>query len=75
MHLSFSSVHLKLSEKMSLVAGRDGGLQNMEVLGMIMLRVTEPNLAKIRVSMDNREDRPVQFQVRKMYCRQENVGS
>ena len=37
----------------------------MEVLGMIMLRVTEPNLAKIRVSMDNREDRPVQFQVRK----------
>ena len=36
----------------------------MEVLGMIMLRVSEPNLAKIRITMDNREDRPVQFQVR-----------
>lgn len=56
---------MKLSEKMSLVAGRDGGLQSMEVLGMIMLRVTDPNVAKIRVAMDNREDRQVQFQVRK----------
>lgn len=61
----YSSVHLKLSEKMSLVAGRDGGLQSMEVLGMIMLRVTEPSVARIRVAMDNREDRQVQFQVRK----------
>ena len=57
---------------MSLVAGRDGGLQNMEVLGMIMLRVTEPDMARIRIAMDNREDRAVQFQVRRsgscIYC-------
>lgn len=58
------SVHLKLSEKMSLVAGRDGGLQNMEVLGMIMLRITDPDMAKIRIAIDNREERSVQFQVR-----------
>ena len=46
----------------------------MEVLGMIMLRVTEPNLARIRIAMDNREDRPVQFQVRKMCHRSEIFG-
>ena len=47
-----------------MVAGRDGGLQNMEVLGMIMLRITDPEVAKVRISIDNREDRSVQFQVR-----------
>ena len=47
-----------------MVAGRDGGLQNMEVLGMVMLRITDPEVAKVRINMDNREDRSVQFQVR-----------
>ena len=61
--LAHISVHLKMSEKMSLTAGRDGGLQSMEVLGMIMLRITEPEVAKIRIAMDNREERSVQFQV------------
>lgn len=46
-----------------MVAGRDGGLQNMEVLGMIMLRISDPEVARLRITMDNREDRSVQFQV------------
>ena len=36
----------------------------MEVLGMAMLRISEPDVAKIRIAMDNREERQVQFQVR-----------
>ena len=34
-----SSVHLKIEEKIQVIAGRDGGLQNMEVIGMVTLRV------------------------------------
>ena len=36
----------------------------MEVLGMAMLRITDPEVAKVRIAMENREDRSVQFQVR-----------
>ena len=57
-------MHLRVSEKLNLVAGRDGGLQNMEVLGMIMLRITDPETSKIRVCLANNENRSVQFQVR-----------
>lgn len=57
------SVHMKVSEKLTLVAGRDGGLQNMEILGMIMLRISDPEVAKIRVALNNNEKRSVQFQV------------
>lgn len=52
-----------MSEKLNLVAGRDGGLQNMEVLGLIMLRISDPENSKIRVLLGNKEKRPIQFQV------------
>ena len=57
------SVHLKQSEKMVLVAGRDGGLQNMEILGIIMLRISDPEYGMVKVAIDNQEQRSVQFQV------------
>jgi len=44
------------------VAGRDGGLQNMEVLGVVMLRIADPNFGCIRIAVDNRDDRSLQFQ-------------
>lgn len=57
------SVYMKVTEKLSLVAGRDGGLDNMEVLGMILLRISDPELGKIRIALTNNERRSVQFQV------------
>lgn len=36
----------------------------MEVLGMIVLRITDPETSKIRVCLANSENRSVQFQVR-----------
>ena len=62
------SIHMKVSEKLTLVAGRDGGLQNMEIVGMIMLRITDPEMAKIRVALNNNEQRSVQFQVCVCVC-------
>ena len=58
-----SSVHMRVSEKMTLVAGRDGGLQNMEVLGIIQLRISDSEFGKVVIAIDNHEDRNVLFQV------------
>ena len=52
-----------MSEKLTLVAGRDGGLQNMEILGLIMLRIADPEYGKVKVLLENSEKRAVQFQV------------
>jgi hypothetical protein len=57
-----ASVHLKVTERLSVVAGRDGGLQSMELLGMVMLRISEQQFSKIRVMVDNRDQRSLQFQ-------------
>ena len=57
------SVHLTVNEKLVVTAGRDGGLQNMEVLGMMQLRVTDPQCGCILIAIDNQDDRPIQFQV------------
>ena len=57
------SVHLKFEEKVSLTAGRHGGLQNMEVRGLIMLRITDPAVAKIEIVLDNNSSKDFQMQV------------
>ncbi len=62
------SIHLRVSEKMTLVAGRDGGLQNMEIVGLIMLRIADPEYAKVKILLDNSEKRAVQFQVGWFVC-------
>ena len=46
-----------------LTAGRHGGLQNMEVRGIVMLRITDPNMAKISIAYDNNDNKGFQMQV------------
>lgn len=57
------SVHLKLAEKVTLVAGKDGGVQNLEVLGILYLKITDPALGNVVVAVRHNEDKQVQFQV------------
>ncbi|XP_058239433.1 archain 1a [Hemibagrus wyckioides] len=56
------SVHLRIEEKISLTCGRDGGLQNMEILGMITLRVSDDKNGRIRLLINNGDKRGVQLQ-------------
>ncbi|XP_077312955.1 coatomer subunit delta [Lithobates pipiens] len=56
------SVHLKIEEKITLTCSRDGGLQNMEVHGLIMLRVADDKFGRIRVHVDNEDKKGVQLQ-------------
>lgn len=58
-----SSVHLRVEEKISLTCGRDGGLQNMEVLGMVTLRVTDDKNGRIRLIINNNDNKGLQLQV------------
>ncbi|KAL6463794.1 hypothetical protein MHYP_G00281850 [Metynnis hypsauchen] len=56
------SVHLRVEEKITLICGRDGGLQNMEILGMITLRVSDEKNGRIRLLINNNDKRGVQLQ-------------
>ena len=59
-----SSVHLKQEEKLTVRCGRDGGVESLEVHGMIMLRVKSEDYGRVLVAVDNRESRNIQLQVR-----------
>ena len=54
-----------VQEKIVVTAGRDGGLQNMEVLGTLQLKVSDAQYGRILIAIDNQDDRSLQFQVYK----------
>lgn len=62
--LSLFRVHLKIGERLTVVAGRDGGLQTMEILGMVTLRISDGEFGQITIALDHKEERGIQFQVR-----------
>ena len=49
--VSSEPVSLLVSEKLTLVAPRDGGLQNMELHGQMTLRITDERLARLQVQV------------------------
>lgn len=57
------SVHMRIEEKISLTCGRDGGVQNMEILGMITLRVSDEKNGRIRLQVNNNDKKGMQLQV------------
>ena len=50
-----------------MVAGRDGGVENMEVVGTMTLRITDPEFSRICISVDNQETRNAQLHVSPIY--------
>ncbi|XP_031549783.1 coatomer subunit delta-like [Actinia tenebrosa] len=60
--VNMSSVHLKTEEKITLTAGRDGGLQNMEIRGLVVLRISNSEVAKIKLAVENNDDKGFQLQ-------------
>ena len=47
-------VSLLVAEKLTLVAPRDGGLQNLELHGQMTLRITDESLARLQVQVSPR---------------------
>ena len=53
-----------MEEKISLTAGRDGGLQNLEVHGFLMLRITDDTFGRVKIDVTNNDSKGIQIQVR-----------
>ncbi|KAL2085837.1 hypothetical protein ACEWY4_019157 [Coilia grayii] len=60
--INTESVHLKVEEKVSLSCGRDGGLQSMEVLGIITLQISDDKNSRIRLHVANNDKKGAQLQ-------------
>jgi hypothetical protein len=57
-----SAVHMKINEKMTAIANRDGGLQSMEILGMVTLKISDGAYGFVTIAIDHHDDRGLQFQ-------------
>lgn len=55
-------VHLRFEERLTLVAGRDGDVQNFELSGLLTLRISNEQFSRIHVHVDNQDTRPLQLQ-------------
>jgi hypothetical protein len=73
------SVHLKQEEKLTVRCGRDGGVESLEVHGMIMLRVKSEEYGRIVIAVDNKESRNIQLQThpnidKKLFTNESVIG-
>lgn len=55
-------IHLRLEERMVVEVGRDGGVRNLEVHGFATLRISDDKFGRIRVCLDNKDQRGIQLQ-------------
>lgn len=55
-------VHIRIEEKIVLSANRDGGLENLEILGLATLRVNDEQFGQIHVHWENRDEKGFQLQ-------------
>lgn len=55
-------VHLKQEEKLNVRVSRDGGIQNFELHGLVTLNILDEKWGRIRVKLDNKDDRGMQLQ-------------
>ncbi|KAI8897697.1 hypothetical protein BC833DRAFT_592784 [Globomyces pollinis-pini] len=55
------TIHVTVEEKITATANRDGGLQSMEVNGAMMLKVNDPDQARVILKLSHNHDPNVQF--------------
>uniref|UniRef100_A0A1B6HIZ8 Coatomer subunit delta n=1 Tax=Homalodisca liturata TaxID=320908 RepID=A0A1B6HIZ8_9HEMI len=55
-------IHLRQEERLVLRVGRDGGVQNLELHGLVTLRISDDKYGRIRVVLDNKDTRGIQLQ-------------
>lgn len=60
--IKMESVHVKIEEKMTVVARRDGGLENMEMNGHLTLRITDLAFGRIKLQLIAPTNKMVQTQ-------------
>ncbi|XP_014090419.2 coatomer subunit delta [Bactrocera oleae] len=56
------SVHLKMEDKLTVRLGRDGGLQQFELSGLLTLRISDETFGRIKVQLRNDDTHGIQLQ-------------
>ncbi|KAK3082782.1 hypothetical protein FSP39_005187 [Pinctada imbricata] len=55
-------IHIAVEEKISLTANRDGGLQNMEIHGLVKVKINDEQYGKVKVNIINNDKKGIQLQ-------------
>lgn len=63
-------MHLRVEEKITLLAKRDGGLENLEIHGLVSVHISDDKFGQIQIHLDNKDDKGIQLQVLSdaLYC-------
>ncbi|KAI8052558.1 Mu homology domain-containing protein, partial [Syncephalis plumigaleata] len=56
-------IHAEIEEKISVTANRDGGLDNMEVRGALIIHVADTEKARVKLELSPLEDSELQFKL------------
>lgn len=56
------AVHARIEEKITLLAKRDGGVENLEIHGLVSIRISDEKFGQIQIQLDNRDDKGIQLQ-------------
>ena len=56
-------VLIKVDETISLTTSRDGGMESMEVKGIMMLAISDPNYTRVKVHFTKNDDANITYQV------------
>jgi len=72
-------VQINIEEKIIVLANRDGGIQNLEIKGDLLLRVNDPNKTMITLIVTPNEDKNVQFKThpnvdKKLWSNDSKIG-
>ena len=51
-----------MEEKITVICNRDGGLENMEVSGMLTLRISDDQFGRVKLQIQNTSNRGIQLQ-------------
>lgn len=53
---------MRVEDKLTVRLGRDGGLQAFELSGLLTLRVADEKFGRIKIFLDNNDQRGIQLQ-------------
>ncbi|KAI9481598.1 MAG: hypothetical protein EXX96DRAFT_567347 [Benjaminiella poitrasii] len=54
-------IHVDIEERISLTANKDGGLEQMDVRGILTLKISDPSAARVSLGLKANDDPSIQF--------------
>lgn len=57
----FFSIHINIEERVSMTANRDGDLDQLDIRGVLTLRIADPSSAQICFKIQANDDSAIQF--------------